>query len=154
MGHSYTSLKYHVIFSTRKRLPLIHAAMEPEIYSYIGGIIHRKNGEIIDMGGIDDHVHLLAGFHQSSSVAGMVGAIKANSSSFGKELGSLGFGWQKGYSAFTVSESKIPEVRRYIQRQREHHRRMSYEDEMRGICRLHGMELDESYFTDDDDSAK
>jgi REP element-mobilizing transposase RayT len=117
MGHSYTNLKYHVIFSTRKRMPLLHAGLESEMYRYIGGIIQNKNGQIIGIGGIDDHIHILAGFHQSRSVAGMVGAIKSNSSSFGKELGSLGFGWQTGYSAFSVSESKIPEVRRYIQLQ-------------------------------------
>ncbi len=150
MPQSHTCLKYHIVFSTKYRLPWIIANLEPKLHAYIGGIIRNKSGQMIEIGGIEDHVHLLAGFHQSQSVAGMVGTIKSNSSSFGKETtGNSSFSWQPGYAAFTVSESQVPRVRRYIQRQKEHHRRMSYEGEVRQLCRRHGITLEESFFDDE-----
>ncbi len=147
MAHSHTSLKYHIVFSTKHRLPWVTAELEPELHAYIGGIIGNKSGQMIEIGGIEDHLHILAGFHQSRSVAGMVGAIKSNSSSFGKEIASNpSFSWQSGYAAFTVSESQVPKVKRYIQCQKRHHRKMTFEDEIRQLCRRHGIKLDESFF--------
>ena len=149
MAHSYTSLKYHVVFSTKYRLRWITENLERELYRYIGGIIRNKNGHLIEIGGIEDHVHILAGFPQSRPVAGMVGAIKSNSSSFGKEKsGNPDFSWQLGYAAFTVSESQVPKVKRYIQRQKQHHRKLSYEDEVRELCRRHGVQIENSFFED------
>ena len=149
MPHSHTCLKYHLVFSTKHRLGWITADIERALYEYIGGIIRKKSGQLIEIGGIEDHVHILAGFHQSRTVAGMAGAIKSNSSRFGKEFTeNPDFSWQEGYSAFTVSESQIPRVKRYLQRQKEHHHTMSYEDEVRLLCRRHGIEFDEAFFKD------
>ena len=155
MPHSYTNLKYHVVFSTKLRLPWISAELEPALYGYIGNVIRNKGGQSIEIGGIEDHVHILAGFPQSRSVAAMVGAIKSNSSSFGKEESkSAAFSWQEGYAAFTVSESQVSRVRRYIQRQKEHHRAQSYEDEVRELCRRHGIKLEDSFFEDEKEPAR
>ena len=149
MPHSHTCLKYHIVFNIKHRLPWITADLEAELYAFIGGIIRNKSGQMIEIGGIEDHVHVLAGFHQSRSVAGMVAAIKSNSSRFGKELsGNPAFGWQAGYAAFTVSASQVPKVELYIQRQKEHHHTMSYEDEVRRLCQRHGIKLEESFFED------
>ncbi len=138
MAHSFTSLKYHIVFGTKYRLPLIKERFERELYSYIGGI--------------EDHVHILAGFHQSRSVAAMAGAIKSSSSSFGKRNSDdRTFGWQMGYAAFTVSESQAARVKRYIQRQKEHHRTLSFEDEMRTLFRGHGVQFDEAFFKGEPD---
>ncbi len=147
MAHSFTSLQYHVVFSTKYRLPWITVDWESDLYAYIDGILRKKRGQIVAAGGVEDHVHLLAGFHRSRSVAGMVGAIKSNSSSFGKEAsGNPDFGWQEGYAAFSVSESQVSRVRRYIQRQKEHHRSISYEEEIRELCRRHRIRLEGSFF--------
>ncbi|MCP3961576.1 MAG: transposase, partial [bacterium] len=129
------------------------AELEPKLYAYIGGILRRKDGQMVEIGGVEDHIHLLAGFHQSRSVAGMVGAIKSNSSSFGKaESRNPAFSWQMGYAAFTVSESQVPRVRRYIRNQKEHHRKIGYEDEIRELCRRHRIQLEESFFEDEPES--
>ncbi len=154
MSHSLVDSKHHIVFSTKYRLPLITAELQPQLYAYIGGIIRNKGGQMIEIGGIEDHVHILARLHQTRSLAAMVGAIKSNSSSFGKDkLGNPAFGWQMGYGAFSVSESRVLRVRLYIQRQKEHHRRMTYEEEVRGLCRRHGIKFDESFLKDDDDPA-
>ena len=147
MPHSRTSLKFHIVFSTKYRLPWITAEVEPKLHSYIGGIIRHKGGQMIEVGGVEDHIHVLAGFHQSRSVAGMVGAIKSNSSSFGKEItDNPSFSWQLGYAAFSVSESQVPKVKRYIQRQKEHHQRMTYEGEIQQLFQRHGIKAGESFF--------
>ena len=146
MAHSFTNLKYHVVFSTKYRLKWITADFETALYGYIGGVIRKKGGQLIEIGGIEDHLHILAGFPRSRSVAGMVGAIKSNSSSFGKEKsGNPAFSWQLGYAAFTVSESQVPRVKAYIRRQKEHHRSVSYEQEVRELCRRHGIRLEGSF---------
>ena len=101
---------------------------------------------MIEIGGVADHVHILANFHASRSVAGVVGAIKSNSSRLGKELlDNADFGWQEGYGGFSVSESEVERVRLYIRNQKQHHRRMTYEDEIRKICRRYGVKPDEAF---------
>lgn len=147
MPHSYVSLKYHIVFSTKFRLPWITTDLESRLYEYMGGVLREKRGKLIKIGGVEDHVHILAGLSQSLAVADVVGSVKANSSSFGKETGdNPDFSWQPGYAAFTVSESQVPKVRRYIQRQKIHHRKVSYEDEVRELARHHGIVLEDSFF--------
>lgn len=146
MAHSYTCLKYHIVFCTKYRTPWITPDLESELYPYIATILERKKCQMIAIGGIEDHVHILAGFHPSRSVVGMVGAIKSNSSSFGKKSSvTPDFGWQMDYAAFSVSESQVPRVRRYVQRQKQHHHSMRYEDEIRELCHRHGVKLDEAF---------
>jgi REP element-mobilizing transposase RayT len=92
-----------------------------------------------------DHVHLLAGFGADMSVAKMLQLLKANSSKWMNERTGRpgGFAWQAGYGAFSVSESKVPEVRTYILGQEEHHRTISFEEEFRTLLRKHGLSVDE-----------
>ncbi len=145
MAHSHTNLKYHIVFSTKYRMPWITPDIESRLYAYIGAIIRKKDGQLSVIGGITDHIHILTSFHQSRSIAGMVGAIKSNSSSFGKKVsGNEAFAWQSGYSAFTVSESQVPRVNRYIQNQKTHHATTSYADEIRELCRRHGIKFNET----------
>lgn len=147
MGHSLTDLPCHLVFSTKYRVQWIEKRFESDLYSYILGIILHKKGQLIEIGGIEDHVHILACFHQSRSIASMVGAIKSNSSSYGKRLmDNDDFSWQTGYAAFNVSRSQVPRVRTYIQKQREHHKKMTYQEEIRKLCRLHNVNFDESFF--------
>ena len=150
MPHSYTCLKCHIIFGTKYRLSTITPELEPDLYAYIGAIIREKESRMIEIGGTENHIHILVGLHQSRSVSSLVCAVKASSSSFGKERSANpAFAWQSGYAAFAVSESQVPKVREYIRRQKEHHRKTTYEQEVREICRRHGIVIDESFFEDD-----
>ena len=146
MPHSLTFLKNHIIFSTKYRVEWITSDKAPRLYAYIADVAKSKKAQVIEIGGIEDHVHVLANFHASRPVSGVVGAIKANSSRFGKELlDNEDFGWQEGYAAFSVSESEVERVRRYIRNQREHHARMTYEDEIRKICQRYRIEPSEAF---------
>ncbi len=140
MPNTFTSLKYHIVFGTKHRLPYITAMLEPRLYSYIGGIIAEKRGVLIEINGMPDHVHALASLRPGIALAEMVQRIKGGSSRWINEqrLCRETFGWQAGYSAFSVSESRIPGLRRYIRRQKEHHRSKTFDQELKEILRLHG----------------
>ncbi len=144
---TYTSLTYHVIFSTKYRKPHIVESVTEDVYSYIGGIIRGEKGSLLEIGGVEDHIHLLTGFRPTISVSDMLKLIKGKSSKWINEEGKTKsrFGWQAGYGAFTVSQSQIPIVRRYIQGQVEHHKTLSFKDEFLAILKRHNIEYDPKY---------
>ena len=148
MARTYTKLIYHIVFSTKERVPLITAEIRDRLYPYLGGVIRGEKGSLLEIGGIADHVHILARFGAAVAVSEMVKRIKGNSSHWlSQELG-VWFAWQIGYGAFTVSESQVAAVRKYIQRQEEHHKRVSFKDELISLLRKHRIEFDEDDLLD------
>ena len=149
MRNTYSKLNYHLIFSTKNRIPLIDKSFQDELYGYIGGILRGNGGVLLTAGGMPDHVHLLAGWGTSISVAKMLQLIKTNSSKWmnerpGRPIGH--FGWQEGYGAFTVSESQIETVRKYILSQEEHHKKLSFREEFLMLLKRHGIPYDPDDF--------
>jgi putative transposase len=147
MPSTYTNLLYHIVFSTKDRLPLITEEFKEELYSYIGGIIRAESGVQLEIGGVNDHVHILAKFKSAVSVSEMLAKFKANSSKWANEhkLKVRKFGWQEGFAAFSVSESLVPVIRKYIQNQTEHHRKQTFQEEFVALLERHGIEYDPQY---------
>ena len=150
MASTLTNLLYHIVFSTKRRLPLITPAIRDVLYPYVGGIIRGEGGVLLDAGGIADHVHLVVKFKADISVAEMLRKIKGNSSKWLNDRpGQLRrFAWQAGYGAFTVSQSQVDAVRRYVQGQEEHHRRATFQQEFLDLLHKHRIEYDERYLWD------
>jgi len=127
MGRTYTNLTVHAIFSTKYRRKIILPSFKSELYKYIGGIIRNKKGVLLEIGGIQDHVHLLAGFPPTIAVSDMLRFIKSNSSGWVNELSdnqlTEEFAWQPGFGAFSVSYSQQTPVGNYIRNQEEHHKK-------------------------------
>lgn len=145
MPSTHICFHYHIVFSTKDRLPLIKGIWQDRLYSYIGGIIKNTGGVPLAIGGITDHIHLLFGLNASRRIDYLVRDIKADSSLFVKtELGS-GFSWQKGYGGFTVSPSAIEKVKRYIDHQEKHHERRSFQDEYVQLLKASNTPYDEKY---------
>jgi putative transposase len=144
---SFTCLNYHLVFSTKHRKPVIDDAIRERLYEYIGGIIRAKEGRQIEIGGVADHIHILAGCSPKVAVADWVRDIKANSARWMNEFSErqTRFEWQKGYGAFTVSVSQVEIVRNYIQRQPEHHQRQTFQEEFVELLKRHGIEFDPHY---------
>ncbi len=144
MSNTFTQLRYHLVFGTKQRMPTVNAEIKEDLYRYIGGIIRQRQGTLIEIGGVADHVHILAGSVARHSLSEMLQHIKGGSSSWlnAQPLCSEPFAWQKGYAGFTVSESQVPKVRRYIQCQEEHHRIQSFKDEILMLLDRHGVECD------------
>ncbi|HEX5720315.1 MAG TPA: IS200/IS605 family transposase [Thermoanaerobaculia bacterium] len=147
MPDAFTNLIYHLVFSTKERVPLITDAIRERLYAYIGGVVRGQRGILLEIGGVPDHVHILARFRADASIAEMVRVIKANSSKWMNERpdASERFQWQEGYGAFSVSESRVPAVRAYLQNQKEHHARVSLRDELMELLKRHGIPFDERY---------
>ena len=150
MAGTYTNLLYHLVFSTKGRIPLIGKELQPDLYAYIGGIVRGEGGVLLEIGGMPDHVHLLVKFKPIVAISDMLQLIKGNSSKWvNAERHSMRkFGWQDGYAAYSVSESQVDAVREYVQRQEEHHRGQPYQDEFRALLERHGIEYDERYLWD------
>jgi len=145
MAHSFTSILVHAVFSTSGRKPLLTDAMRPEMHAYLGGVLREMGAVPVVIGGIADHVHLLAGLRADLAVADCLRVVKTNSSRWAKERWSRPFAWQGGYGAFSVSESRRDAVIRYIQDQEKHHRRISFQEEFLKLLRSHGVEFDQRY---------
>ena len=144
---SYTNLLYHIVFATKERRPFLNGDCLPRLCQYTGGVIRNLDGRLLAVGGDRDHVHLAASLHPSRALADVVRTVKANSSKWTHETSPAlrHFAWQDGYAAFTVSKSALGEVLRYIEDQGEHHKKRTFEDELRALLKKHGIEFDEQY---------
>jgi putative transposase len=122
MATSFANLLYHIVFSTKERVPLITDNHREPIYEYIGGILRAEGCILLEIGGMPDHVHLLAKIKPALAVAEALRLVKTNSSRWVNDSRKMmgRFEWQAGYAAFSVSESQVAEVRRYIQNQEMH----------------------------------
>lgn len=142
MPSAYVNLLYHIVFRTKNSVPLIRPEVQPVLYQYMGGIVGSLRGVLVEAGGMPDHVHLLLSLRTTPSLAEVVKNVKGGSSRWMNQRSKDGdrFGWQDGYGAFTVSPSQLDVVRRYIQRQEEHHRRITMADEWELLLRKHGLD--------------
>ena len=145
MSDSYTNLLYHIIFSTKDRRPLITSEYESRLYDYIGGTIRGFGGISLELNGTEDHVHLLAKLRPDVALSSVLRDLKANATGWMHDVfpNLRDFSWQRGYGAFTVSQSNVEEVRRYIARQKKHHRKTSFRDEFISFLKANGLEYDE-----------
>ncbi len=150
MPSTYTNLLYHIIFSTKDRRPFINPKLRDRLHPYLGGIIRDLKGEPIEIGGVEDHIHILAKLPATLALSDVLREIKSNSSKWAGEHGDLvrTFAWQTGYAAFTVSKSQVVVVRKYIQNQERHHRRQTFKVELVSLLDKHEIEYDRRYLWD------
>lgn len=140
MAHTYTSLLVHVVFSTKDRRPTIPLDIQPRLWAYIGGIARANRFKALAVGGIEDHAHVLLSLIAAISVAKAVQLIKSGSSKWmHEEMGRRLFAWQECYSAFTIGVSQVPRTVRYIETQREHHKKWGFDHEMEMFLKRHGI---------------
>ncbi|MBU0617492.1 MAG: IS200/IS605 family transposase [Planctomycetes bacterium] len=147
MPSSYTGLRYHLIFSTKNRVPQINPSMRDRLHEYLGGIVRDEKGRLIAAGGTPDHVYLLISTHPQTALSDLLRQTKASSSRWIHETFAdlRDFGWQDGYGAFTVSHSNVGQVTKYIAEQEEHLRRVSFQEEFIEFLRRHDVPYDERY---------
>ena len=134
MPQSLSDLIVHAVFSPKDRQPFLRSEeIRTETYAYMAGILKNLECHPIKIGGVEDHVHILSSLSKNIAFADLIGRIKGSSSKRLKEKGIPGFGWQNGYGAFSVSESNVEAVTAYIANQAEHHRKFSYQEEVREL---------------------
>src|SRR5258707_8187984 len=135
MSDSYTNLLNHIVFSTKDRRPLITPDYEVRLYDYLGGTIRKMGGISLELNGTEDHVHLLAKLRPDCALSDVLRDLKANATGWMHDVfpSLKHFSWQRGYGAFTVSQSHVEAERRYIARQKEHHRKISFSRRVHSI---------------------
>ena len=142
---SYTNLLYHIVYATKERAPLITSTLRPRLHEYLGGTVRGLGGIALDVNGTNDHVHVLAKVLPTISVSAFLSKLKSTSSGWAKRQTNGRFGWQARFAAFTVSESQVERVRRYIRNQEAHHRKQSFEEEFKALLRAHRINFDERH---------
>ena len=151
MAVNLTNLVYHIIFCPKNRQPLLLKELRSELFNYITGIIRKKSGILIDFGCVEDHMHLLAKFSPKYSVSEMLKHIKGSSSHWinEKQFLSVKFRWQQGYGAFTVSEKNVTSLKKYLLNQEAHHRKISFNNELKEILTLHSIKFNDDFWATD-----
>ena len=150
MPQSLSAVYIHLVFSTKHRYPFLRDnGLRKDLHAFLGGTSKTLECPPLLVGGVEDHVHLLARFGRSITQADWVKELKRVSSLWLKEQAHLDqFSWQSGYADFSVSQSNIDKVKTYIANQERHHRKITYQDEVRGLLTKHGIEWDERYVWD------
>ena len=144
---TFTNLLFHIVYSTKYRKPTMDASCRDELYGYAGGITRENKGTLLCMGGVSDHVHLLAKLSPTIALSDMLRLIKSNTSKMVNEhiKPKRSFEWQTGYGVFSVSESQHEVVRKYVLNQEEHHRKRTFEEEFIELLQKHNIACDERY---------
>jgi putative transposase len=149
VSQAYICLHYHFVFSTKHRAPVITPDIEPRLWEYLAGTVRGLGGTPLQIGGLEDHVHLLVSLRQEPAVKDVLRDLKAASSGWVHDTfpKAADFWWQGGYGAFTVSHSQLPAVCAYIENQRANHekKQMSYADELRALLAKHNVAFKEEY---------
>jgi REP element-mobilizing transposase RayT len=145
LAHTAANLVVHVIFSTKGRLPLIAPEIRNDLLAYIGGIVRELGGTALIINGTADHVHMLMRIRPAQTLADVMRVVKTNSSRWARRKWKAGFAWQTGYGSFSVSESNVPAVSRYIANQEQHHRTRSFQEEFVAFLKKNKIACDERY---------
>jgi len=150
MSQSLSKLLVHLVFSTKNRQPLIHDDIREELHAYLIGILKAYDSPSLITNTMPDHGHILFSLSKNRALAEVIKEVKNGSSLWikSKGLAYAHFYWQGGYGAFAVSEADREEVMRYIANQQEHHRHISFQDELRALFKANGIEFDERYLWD------
>lgn len=146
MPGTFTSLHYHVVFSTKNRVPLISQAWRSRLHEYLGGMVRGLDGVPMGVGGVADHVHLLFGLKPTHCLSDFMRDLKKDATNWAREvLHERDFVWQEGYAAFTVSPTSLDSVRAYISKQEEHHRMKTFREELIFLLRRSGIAFEDRF---------
>ena len=127
--HAYTSMFYHLVWSTKNRQPIINSDFKQSLYKHLGRIAGLKGWHLLAVGGIENHIHILIQKNSRYTISDVVRYLKSNSSKFISSNFDVNFAWQRGYGVFTVDISSLPRIKKYILNQEEHHKNMVFEKE-------------------------
>jgi REP element-mobilizing transposase RayT len=150
MSQSLSRIYLHLIFSTKNRERWLDSDLRPRAFAYLAEVGRETGCEVFRVGGIADHVHMAIQLTRTITVADFVKKVKSTSSVWIKEHGKLhaGFSWQAGYGVFSLGASQLAAVINYIDRQEEHHRVKSFQEEYREVLKKYAVEFDERYVWD------
>ncbi|MBK7087570.1 MAG: IS200/IS605 family transposase [Chitinophagaceae bacterium] len=144
---TYTQILYQIVYSTKYREKTLEAENRKELYKYIWGILNNNKCYLYQIGGIEDHIHIITHLHPSVALADLVKDIKLASSDYikNKKLFPNFNGWQDGYAAFTYSIDTKENLINYVKNQEEHHKTKTFVEELKELLIEYKIEFDEKY---------
>ena len=144
---SYVSSYFHTVFSTKERRPVITPFLRERLWPFWGAIARQNKMKALEVGGMEDDVHILLSLPSTLSIAKALQLIKGGSSKWVHETFPEHrlFGWQEKYGAFSVSVSQLDRIIRYIRNQQEHHRKITFQEEFLALLKKHHIAYDERY---------
>ena len=150
MPQSLSAILIHLIFSTKNREPFITPEIETELHPYMASIFKGLKSPTLALNGTSDHIHALFSLSRTMKIADLVEEVKTESSKWIKTKGSefRNFHWQRGYGAFSIGQSQVETLKRYIVQQKVHHQRVTFQDEYRKFLKSYGIDYDERYVWD------
>ena len=152
MPQSLAKVTIHIVFSTKNRQPFFKdRGLRNELYAYMATILRDNvDSPAFLINGVEDHIHALCLLSRKFAIMKVIQDAKTETTKWLKTKSheTEDFAWQSGYGVFSVSESKITQVKKYIASQEEHHKTRSFQDEFRALCKRHNIELDERYAWD------
>jgi REP element-mobilizing transposase RayT len=151
MANTYTQLYAHAVFAVKGRTNLISTQWKEELFKYISGIITNKNQKLMAINGMPNHVHLLIGFKPDCNLSDLLRDVKSNSSTFinEKKWVRAKFNWQLGFGAFTIGQSQIDKVVKYILDQERHHKKKTFREEYIAFLKAYKVEYMTEYIFDE-----
>lgn len=151
MANTYTQLHIHIVFAVQNRKSLIRPEWANDLYKYITGIIQIHKHRVLQINGMPDHVHILLGLRPSQALSELMKQVKQDSSKWINQQGYVRgkFSWQTGYGAFSYSKSQLPQVIRYIQNQKDHHKTKSFQEEYLEFLKAFQIDFNEAYIFKD-----
>ena len=150
MANTYTQLLIQGIFAVKGRECLISREWKDELYKYITGIVRNKNQRLLCINGVNDHIHILIGLKPDIAISDLIRDVKNNSTDFINERRFVKgkFSWQRGFGAFSYSNSQMDRVVKYIMNQEKHHQKRNFREEYLEFLQKFGVEYDERYLFD------
>ncbi|MEM8668294.1 MAG: transposase [Planctomycetota bacterium] len=147
MGQSLVQLYIHAVWSTKHRQPFLRLVeRRKRLFAYMTGICTNHHSPAILIGGTEDHCHLLIRLDKTIELSRLICEVKKEASRWAKtELLLSNFYWQAGYGAFSISPSHVERLKVYIANQEEHHRKVTFQDEFRILCKKYHLKIDERY---------
>jgi len=147
MPQTFVSLLVHITFSTKDRMRIIKPDVEADLYPYISGIVRNQKSKCLSIDGTEDRIHVLVSLSKNDALSDLLENVKKDSSVWMKKQGRhyKDFYWQEGYGAFSIGQSGVPALKRYIANQKQHHKKRSFRSELLGLLKKYEVEYDERY---------
>ncbi len=151
MANTFTQIYIQFVFAVQNRISLIQPSWENELYKYITGIIKNNKHKLIAINGVQNHVHIFVGYKPHQLIPDLLQDIKGSSSKWINKKGFVcgKFSWQEGYAAFSYSHSQIKAVARYVENQKQHHKRKTFQEEYTAFLKKFNISYDERYILKD-----
>lgn len=148
MAQSLSQIYIHCVFSTKNRKPVIVEKIRPELQAYIVGTLSKMGSYVDEIYVNPDHLHVLCNLPRTICTANFISKMKTSSSKWLKDKDIPDFSWQDGYGTFSVSPSKVEDVKKYVLNQPEHHKKVTFQNELRKFFKEYKIDYDERYVWD------